>query len=156
MLVSKYIGIEFSDPRIRAIDAIQDIREATSHAGLNLYSRFDVQLQYPMPKGNQVVVEIKIPDTIVDTFSIGNHLRGISSYLLKKYPKYEKYVVGKRLLSYYDYEKDTLKDEKDCCIAMLDRFEAVEQFVRLLKRTDSRSGKYISQIISILEEANEA
>ena len=84
MLISKYIQIDFADSRIRTIDAIHDIRKAAESAGLNLYSRYDVQLQYPMPSGgDKVVVEVKIPEEIINTFSIGNHLRGISAYLLK-------------------------------------------------------------------------
>ena len=84
MLVTKRIQIEFADPTIKAIDYIQDIRKAAENAGLNLFSRYDVQLQYPMPDGDRVVVEIKIPEEIVDTFAVGNHLRGISTYLLSK------------------------------------------------------------------------
>lgn len=57
MLITKRIQIEFTDPTIKAIDYIQDIRKAAENAGLNLFSRYDVQLQYPMPDGDRVFVE---------------------------------------------------------------------------------------------------
>ena len=109
MLISKYIQIDFADSRIKAIDAIHDIRKAAESAGLNLFSRYDVQLQYPMPSGgDKVVVEVKIPEEIINTFSIGNHLRGISAYLLKYCNgKYDQYQVGKRLLNYTEISEPT-------------------------------------------------
>lgn len=63
MLVSKNIQIEFADSSMKAIDAIHDIREGVRSASLNLYSRYDVQIQTPMLYGeDKVVVEIKIPE----------------------------------------------------------------------------------------------
>ena len=63
MLVSKNIQIEFADSSMKAIDAIYDIREGVRSASLNLYSRYDVQIQTPMLYGeDKVVVEIKIPE----------------------------------------------------------------------------------------------
>ena len=44
MLISKMVQIEFADPNMKAVDAIYDIRKAAENAGLNLYSRYDVQL----------------------------------------------------------------------------------------------------------------
>lgn len=78
------VQIEFTDSSIQAADAIYDIRKAAESASINLNLRYDVVLQYPMlADENKVVVELKIPEEIVDTFSVGNHLRGISTYLLK-------------------------------------------------------------------------
>ena len=51
MLVSKNIQIEFADSSMKAIDAIHDIREGVRRASLNLYSRYDVQIQTPMLYG---------------------------------------------------------------------------------------------------------
>ena len=79
-MVTKTIQLEFADPNVRAIDYIQDIRKAAESAGLNLFFRYDVQLQYPMPTvDDRVVVEIKIPEEIAETFAVGNHLRGFSN-----------------------------------------------------------------------------
>ena len=84
MLVSKNIQIEFADSSMKAIDAIYDIREGVRSASLNLYSRYDVQIQTPMLYGeDKVVVEIKIPEDRVETFAIGPHLKGVANYLLK-------------------------------------------------------------------------
>ena len=76
-MVSKKIRIEFADTSYRAVDYLQDIREATENAGLNLFSRHNVRLQYPMPHDGIVMVEIQIPDDIAESFPIGHHLRCI-------------------------------------------------------------------------------
>ena len=85
MLISKNIQIEFANLTIKAIDAIHDIREGVRSASLNLYSRYGVQIQTPMVYGDdKVVVEVKIPEEIVNTFAIGPHLKGVATYLLKQ------------------------------------------------------------------------
>ncbi|MFR8352035.1 MAG: hypothetical protein ACLVB1_04470 [Blautia obeum] len=102
MLISKNVQIEFADSSMKAIDAIYDIREGVKSASLNLYSRYDVQIQMPMLYGeDKVVVEIKIPEEIIETFSIGPHLKGIANYLLKNCNgRYDKYLVGRRFCVY--------------------------------------------------------
>ena len=153
MLVTKRIQIEFADPAIRAIDHIQDIRKAAENAGLNLYSRYNVQLQYPMPDGERVVVEIKIPEEIADTFAIGNHLRGISNYLLSKWnDRYHQYFIGKRLLNYNELDES---DKGDPGFAAVDRLEAVASFAKLLERNDEEAMDAISRILIILKEAKQ-
>ena len=153
MLVTKRIQIEFADPAIRAIDHIQDIRKAAENAGLNLYSRYNVQLQYPMPDGDRVVVEIKIPEEIADTFAIGNHLRGLSNYLLSKWnDRYHQYLIGKRLLNYNELDES---DKREPELAAVDRLEAVAAFAKLLERNDEESMDAISRILIILKEAKQ-
>ena len=153
MLVTKRIQIEFADPAIRAIDHIQDIRKAAENAGLNLYSRYNVQLQYPMPDGERVVVEIKIPEEIADTFAIGNHLRGISNYLLSKWnDRYHQYFIGKRLLNYNELDES---DKGEPGFAAVDRLEAVASFAKLLERNDEEAMDAISRILIILKEAKQ-
>ena len=56
MLVSKNIQIDFEDLSMKAIDAIHDIREGVRSASLNLYSRYDVQIQTPMLYGEDMRV----------------------------------------------------------------------------------------------------
>ena len=69
MLVSKMVQIEFANPKMKAINAIQDIRKGVQAASLNLYARHDVQLQWPMPSGDdKVVLEVKIPEDKVESF----------------------------------------------------------------------------------------
>ena len=153
MLVTKRIQIEFANPTIKAIDYIQDIRKAAENAGLNLFSRYGVQLQYPMPDGDRVVVEIKIPEEIVDTFAVGNHLRGISTYLLSKGSnRYHQYLIGKRLLIYIELDEE---EKKESGLATVDRLEAVSVFAKLLERNDEDAMDAISRIVSILNEVKQ-
>ena len=149
----KKIQIEFANPSIRAIDHIQDIRKAAENAGLNLFSRYDVQLQYPMPDGDRVVVEIRIPDEIAETFAVGNHLRGISNFLLSRYrDQYQPYLVGKRLLYYTEVQEGC---RESAGLAMIDRLEAVAAFAKLLERSDEEALDQISRILVILKEAKQ-
>lgn len=153
MLISKNIQIEFADSSIKAITAIHDIREGVRSASLNLYSRYDVQIQTPMLYGeDKVVVEIKIPEEIVETFSIGPHLKGISNYLLKNCNgRYDQYLVGKRLLVYTEVATPGVSDNR---FPMEDRLEAVVRFAKLLERSDEEAMDAISQILVILKEVN--
>ena len=151
MMVSKFVQIEFADPRIRAIDAAQDIRKAIQSASLNLYSRYDVQLQEPPWTDGRVVIEVRIPENIVNTFRVGYRLRGISAYLLKRCNgRYDQYLVGKRLLTYTVLSEN---DQEPKGLEMVERLEAVAKFARLLERNDDDAMGYIAQIIMILKEA---
>lgn len=151
MMVSKFVQIEFADPRIRAIDAAQDIRKAIQSASLNLYSRYDVQLQEPSWTDGKVVIEVRIPEDIVDTFKVGYRLRGISAYLLKRCNgRYEQYLVGKRLLTYTILSEN---EQEPKGLSMVKRLEAVAKFARLLERNDDDAMDYIAQIVTILNEA---
>ena len=150
MLVSKNIQIDFADSSIKAIDAIHDIRDGVRSASLNLYSRYDVQIQTPMLYGeDKVVVEIKIPEEIAEIFSIGPHLKGVANYLLKNCNgRYNQYVVGKRLLVYTEVAAPDMSDNR---FPMEDRLEAVSKFARLLERSDEDAMDAISRILVILK-----
>ncbi len=154
MAVTKRVQLEFADPRIRAIDYIQDIRKAAENAGLNLFSRYRVRLQYPMPTDNDgVVVDIVIPDEIAATFAVGNHLRGISSYLLSRCGgRYQEFLVGKRLLNYVEVTESDYTPKE---LSAVDRLEAVASFARLLERSDKEALELINQILVILGEARQ-
>ena len=150
---TKKVQIEFADSNIRAIDHIQDIRKAAENAGLNLFSRYDVQLQYPMPDGDRVVVEIMIPDEIAETFAVGNHLRGISKFLLSRCRNCNQpSFVGKRLLNYTEVKEDF---REPVGLAMVDRLEAVAAFAKLLERSDKEALDQISRILVVLKEAKQ-
>ena len=153
-MVTKIIQLEFADPSVRAIDYIQDIRKAAENAGLNLFSRYDVQLQYPMPTADdKVVVEIKIPDEIVGNFAVGNHLRGISNYLLNRCGnRYQNFLVGKRLLNYVEVQEP---DYEPTGLTMVDRLEAIVFFTKLMERSDKEAMDAISQILVILKEVKQ-
>ncbi|MBR2544609.1 MAG: hypothetical protein IKE93_00425 [Erysipelotrichaceae bacterium] len=152
-MITKTIQIEFASQKIKAIDCIQDIRKAAEYAGLNLYSRYDVQLQYPMPTSDdRVVVEIKIPEKIADTFAVGNHLRGISKYLLDRCNnKYDDYLVGNRLLNYTDVQQVNVISG----LSMVDRLEAIVAFSKLLERSDEEALDQIDRILLILGETKQ-
>lgn len=152
-MITKRVQIEFANSNIRAIDHIQDIRNAAESAGLHLFGRYDVQLQYPMPEGDRVVVEVKIPEEIAETFAIGNHLRGLSAYLIKNRGDYYKpYLVGNRLLTYTELGNgDTPGNE----FPMAKRLEAISAFAKLLERSDETALDQISRILVILDEAKQ-
>lgn len=154
MLISKMVQIEFANPKIKAINVIQDIREGAKAAGMNLYARYGVQLQSPMPLGDdKVVVEIKIPEDRANSFAVGNHLRGISAYLLKYCGgRYDAYVVGKRLFNYIELDGADM----DCgSLSMAVRLEMIADLSRLLKRSDREAMEQINRIRAILEEAQQ-
>ena len=153
-MITKKIQLEFADPNVRAIDYIQDIRKAAENAGLNLYSRYDVQLQYPMPTADdEVVVEIRIPDEIVETFAVGNHLRGISNYLLNRCGnRYQKFLVGKRLLNYVEVTETA---HEPAGLPIVERLEAIVSFTKLMERSDDEALDAISRILVILKEAKQ-
>ena len=154
MLISKNIQIEFADSTIKAIDAIYDIREGVRSASLNLYSRYGVQIQTPMVYGDdRVVVDVKIPEEIVNTFAIGPHLKGVATYLLKQCNgRYDNYLVGKRLLSYTEIAAPDASENK---FRMEDRLEAVSKFAKLLERSDEEAMDAISKILMIITEVTQ-
>ena len=150
MLISKNIQIEFANSSMKAIDAIHDIREGVRSASLNLYSKYNVQIQTPMIYGeDKVVVEMKIPEEIADQFSIGAHLKGVARFLLKRCNgRYDQYVVGKRLLVYTEVAEPNVSNKS---FPMEDRLEAVAKFAKLLERSDEEAMDAISQILVILK-----
>lgn len=151
MLVKKLVKLEFADPKIRASEHIKDIRKAAEAAGLNLFSRYGVRLQYPMvSKDGLVLVEVGIPEEIADSFALGNHLRGIANYLLKNCTyEYSAHLIGKRLLNYDEVPvyRDRTKGP-----SMESRLEAIVAFARLLERSDDIAMNRLSRILSILAE----
>ena len=99
---------------------------------------------------NNVIVEIKIPDKMANSFSVGNRLRGISTYLLKHYrERYEPYLVGNRLLNYIDLQEPI---KKQAGLSTVDRLEAIVSFTKLLERSDERAIDQIKRIMTILQE----
>lgn len=151
-MVDRKIRIEFVKSGVNAIDHIADIRKGVESASLNLYSRYGIQLQTAMPEGSSVVLELRIPEDLVEGFSYGNRLRGISTYLLTKCgSKYTSYQVGKRLLMYVEIGSDQFHPEDEW---KPDRMKAVERFAKLLQRNDDVALNRIERIIDILEESD--
>lgn len=100
--MQKHIEIYFTDPLISMKDHKSDIMAALKHASHNLYSRYKIDMIMPIREIDNKVVIILDGDMDED-FNVGNHLRGISSYLLHhcEYP-YKQHRIGSRLLYYYD------------------------------------------------------
>ena len=62
------------------------ILEAIDFAGRNLYAKHGIHiLDVNVGDIYDTVLTVSVPDDISDSFSVGNHLRGISGYLLKNY-----------------------------------------------------------------------
>ena len=149
-MVTKKVFINFADTRIQAIDYISDIRKAAENAGLNLFSRYGIQLQYPMPDNGRVAVEINIPEEIANDFKYGNRLRGIATYLLKECDgKYNDHIIGNRLLIYTEVDNPIQQADE---LTGDDKVKAIEKFSRLLLRSDNVAINRIERIIDILDE----
>lgn len=108
-MVTKYVHIEFANPKIRAAwHLLPDISEAVEHASHNLYLRHKVKVKMPLiVHDSKVIIKMEIPENIAEKFNAGNHLRGVSQYLLKLRPDYyKKFTIGNRLLFYVDVSND--------------------------------------------------
>lgn len=150
MLVEKKVRVDFASSEIKAYDCINDIRKAAEHAGLNLYSRYGIQLQYPMPEDDQVTLRIRIPEELSYNFKTGNRLRGIASYMLKHFhDKYNQYLIGNRLLVYTDIGEAVRPDD---VVTENAKIKAISKFAALLLREDPASKERADRIMDILNE----
>lgn len=144
------VQVEFASNKIRAVDALNDLQKATESASLNLLSKYDVRIQWPRRiNDNQVVMDMTMPDNIVNDFKVGPHLKGIATYLLKYCEGYDKYLVGKRLL---EYTVIPAPDETNNGMPMANRLRAMSNFAQLLENNDKVSLDKICRIIAILKE----
>ena len=155
MARTRRFRIEFVHPDLRTADHILDLCEAAEFAALNLFSRYEIRLRPPMQSlEGKVYVEVTMPDSMAEKFSV-RQLRGISAYLLKKYPeRYREYTVGTRLLTYDNSNQKPGASPQD--ITMADRLEAVSRFTRLLQRNDREALEQIEQIMEILNRNNDS
>lgn len=151
MLVTKTVKIEFANSEWHAADCIQDLRKAAKSASLNLYSKYDVQIELPRIVNNTLVVmDMRIPEDIAETFSVGNHLRGVSAYLMKHCDgRYDDAVVGNRILNYVVIPAP---ESDDTLIPTVQRFSLISEMAELLKNTDCMTNDKIARIIAIMHE----
>ena len=110
------VFISFANSKIVPRQYFTELRKAIEYAHWNLGSRFGVTLSEPRLalNGYGMVIDVTIPDDFEDKthgpFIPGRRLRGISAYLLKKWPDvFKPYLVGSRLLYYADVSE--LKEE---------------------------------------------
>ena len=129
-MITKHVQIDFTGHTVRAVDAILDIEEAVKSASINLRRRYNIHLQLPRIYGNKVVMKIEIPEKIAETFSIGPHLKGVASYLLKH----------------------AEPGSSNNALPTVCELEAIEQFVKLLQRSDEAAVNSINCILTILKE----
>ena len=97
MFTQMLVQIEFASPKILAKDRLDDSLEAVVHSNRNLYYKHNVFVSLPFVKNDKVFVNLNIPTALSENFRVGNHLRGISSYLLRE-KDYKQYRIGTRLL----------------------------------------------------------
>ena len=94
-------------------DSFMDIREAIEFAACNLKQRYGVTIGPIECTGDcHFRMAIDIPDKMVSQFKIGNHLRGISDYLLKKSKHkdiYSRNKIGTRLLVFSEEIEEVRK-----------------------------------------------
>lgn len=127
----------------------QDIVEAIQNININLKSRYHSSICLKNFKKKEILLEL----TGNLKGNIGNHLRGISSYLLNKnYDFYESKKVGKRLLTFKEIPKEFI-DEQKHDLDQMDKFELIEDFIKLLKDSNNvQNLEKISKIIDIINE----
>lgn len=109
--MEKRFKIDFARTSVNAYNHLEHIREGVMHASANLYSRYGLGINLETYYGN-VIICVTIPDEDVEAWTIKDsssrevfiapaHLRGISRYLLTKYPEeYKPLLVGNRLFIY--------------------------------------------------------
>lgn len=85
-------------------ERLLDLKEAINNANRNLYFRHKVMLSLDHKVtefGSVYVTLVFYEGSNPNEFKIGNHLRGIARYLIKKNPDfYNKLKVGNRLLCF--------------------------------------------------------
>ena len=145
------VQIYMASKKSTAYENYADIKKAVESASLGLYSNHGVQIQNIQTINEKVIMHLRIPDDIADNFSIGNHMRGVATYLMKNYnEKYSSQLLGKRLLKYTVIPTPTDKEDND--ISFNNKLSAISKFSELLKYNDEKSKQKISKIISILYE----
>ncbi len=151
--MEKNVQIDLASNKSTAYENYADIKKAVESASLGLYSKYDVQILHVSTINEKVIMNIRIPDDIVESFSIGNHMRGVAAYLLKNYnEKYSEWIVGKRLLNYTVIPTPTEKEDN---LSFHHKLSAISKFADLLKCDDEESKSKIAKIIAILYEEDE-
>lgn len=130
--VIKKIMIEFANPKLKASEYLPQIREAADYASVNLKARHDILLCIPQCIDGMVLVNCQVPTEIAHDWSIGNHLKGIASYLLKNYPSKDD-RIGDRLLHYIEVPLNYTSHVQ----TVPDKFSIVSALIRCLNAPDS-------------------
>lgn len=96
--MNRTFAISFAKPGINMQDYRDELITAVKHARLNLESRFWIDFQYMVfTDTGSVSIVFEDPNNLLNA----HRLRGISTYLLKKYPeKFKPLLIGTRLFYY--------------------------------------------------------
>lgn len=153
--MTKKIQVEFANKVVKDSDHFKNVKEAVMHSSVNLRYRHKVEIKdISVNKMGLIILEIGMPENAED-FSFGNHLRGISAYLLRRNPEiYKELLVGKRLLNYNEefYDPDdesSFEGFKDNSAA---NFVLAYEFMKLLNSYDKKSIEKVSRIQEIIYE----
>lgn len=105
--------ISFAKAGINMQDYRDELITAVKHARLNLESRFWIDFQYmEFTDTGSVSIVFQDPNNLLNA----HRLRGISAYLLKKYPdKFKPLLNGTRLFYYTEVATDNSK-KKTCVV----------------------------------------
>lgn len=100
------VEIGYKDHRFDIRNDMGPLRDACTWASHNLALRHHIRLEGPYGKGERVYV--RLYGKMDDDFNIGNHLRGISLYLMKNFTwaKVFNYKPGVGLLYFIDMSKE--------------------------------------------------
>lgn len=126
----------------------QDISEAIKNANFNLEYRYHCSIFLKKFKKDEVLLEIKG----ILKGNIGNHLHGISNYLLNKnYSLYSNKKVGKRLLIFKEISNEFI--DRSIEINEFEKFQLIEDFINLVKNSDNiQNLEKINKITKIINE----
>lgn len=149
MLTKVYL--EFANSKIRACDHIYALDQAVRNASMNLKQKHNIDIELESI-GKYVFIWVNTNDD--EVINYGNHLRGISRYLLKHDwadINFSDYLVGNRLLNYYPETK--FQPYADS-LTQKDRINTVEilKDLHLLRNVLDRLIEYVDRNIEIKKE----
>lgn len=104
------VQVDMASKKSTAYENYADIKKAVESASLGLYSNYGVQIQNIQTINEKVIMHLRIPNDIADNFSIGNHMRGVATYLMKNYnEKYSSQLLGKDYSNTQSFQHLTIK-----------------------------------------------
>ena len=149
--MDKVIQVDLASPKATAYSYFSEIKEALANASQGLNNKYSAKINDIRIVGEQIIINLSLPDTIANNFKIGYHLRGVSLYLLKNYPEiFTPLIFQKKLLIYTVIPKQDYNPNAGLTIN--ERLTAISSFTELLKNTDNTSLQKIKKIIKILQE----
>lgn len=125
----------------------EHFEKAVEKISINLLSRYKISVKMIECTPSGMTLELT---NVNKGFRIGNHLRGLSSFLLKNYPEYKEKRVGTSFLSFREISKPKSLD-KDC--DAIDCIEILDSILKLMKDNDVKSREKLRKIATFLKES---